>query len=136
MFREMPVDQIRTNLIKYTNRQIIKLDNLSKQKGDKIADELHNDYENRKATKEKVERLIPGYGGIKQGYINNIENDIIELEDHYIEFMEDYYSLPHSWIYHEHKFHERFESIYHYCKFMFPQYEWVRTYFLDQFMDF
>lgn len=68
--------------------------------------------------------------------INNIENDIMELEDHYIEFMEDYYSLPHSWIYQEHKFYERFESIYHYCKFMFPQYEWVRTYFLDQFMDF
>ena len=84
MFREMPVEQIRTNLIKYTNRQIIKLDNLSKQKGDKIADELHNDYENRKATKEKVERLIPGYGGIKQGYITNIETGVKDFMEEYV----------------------------------------------------
>jgi len=84
MFREMPVEQIRTNLIKYTNRQIIKLDNLSKQKADKINDELQNDYENRKATKEKVERLIPGFGGIKGAYITNIDNGVKDFMEEYV----------------------------------------------------
>lgn len=84
MFREMPWRQIQENLIKYTNRQIIKLDNLSKQKSDKISDELNNDYENRKATKEKVERLIPGYGGIKQGYISNIDNGVKDFMEEYL----------------------------------------------------
>lgn len=88
------------------------------------------------------QQLTPKYNSNKQKEItdwikiNNSENNITELEDYYIEFMEDYYSLPHCWIYQDHVFYQKFESIYQYCKFMFPQYEWVRTYFLDQFMDF
>ena len=86
MFRDMPWRQIQENLIKYTNRQIIKLDNLSKQKADKINDELNNDYENRKATKEKVERLVPGpaYGGIKSAYITNIDNGVKDFMEEYV----------------------------------------------------
>jgi len=84
MFRDMPWRQIQENLIKYTNRQIIKLDNLSKQKADKINDELNNDYENRKATKEKVNRMIPQYDTIKTGYLNNIDGNVKDFVEEFL----------------------------------------------------
>jgi hypothetical protein len=76
MFERISEADILTNLPKYIQGQIEKLEKIKKTLIEKIDDDIKVDYSNRRAMVENINSTIPGDGKVKNSYLESLNADV------------------------------------------------------------
>ncbi len=120
-------------ILKFTDEAVIRYQKSTKSPNQymlthrKWIEKKHNN--NLTPTKPFVENAIKAF---RYQELIDWASDQVNIEPS-IEYMEDYYSISAELFTSDPDFIEIFGSMYGYVKTLFPDYEWVKSYFIDEF---